>query len=171
MWQTLPFALSLVLALLPIATADGTGTFTVVPTQVASLRGRSIPISEDGGRSLETPDAVEPLDMPDASGLMLNHVVSHFFRDVEAVNSQEGRPMRLQVVSASFTILIYAMIVRRSLQSRPGSRSVIFVPKVSVAREVCKELETCHLRTNLISGKDFKPCSPVRMCVAGHSWT
>ena len=44
----------------------------MVPPQVASLRGRSIPISEDGGRLLETEDAVEPMDKSDASGLMLN---------------------------------------------------------------------------------------------------
>ncbi|CAE7463609.1 unnamed protein product [Symbiodinium sp. CCMP2592] len=171
MWQTLPFALSLVVALLPTATADGTGTFTVVPPTVASLRGRSIPIREDGVRLLEIPDAVEPMDTSDASGLMLNHVVSHFFRDVEAVNSQKGRPMRLQVVSASLTILIYAMIVRRSLLTRPGSRSVIFVPKVSVAKEVCKELETCHLRTNLISGKDVRcdPTADVTVCLANRA--
>ncbi|OLP94830.1 hypothetical protein AK812_SmicGene23108 [Symbiodinium microadriaticum] len=143
-------------------------------------RNRSLPISEDGGRLLETLDAVEPLEIPDASGLMLNkgreqnHVVTHFFRDVEAVNSQTPHPewnllegirvlhhpvpcleLASEILghgSSSF-LGIYAMIVRRSLQSRPGSRSVIFVPKVSVAQEVCKELETCHVRTNLISGK------------------
>eukprot|EP00439_Symbiodinium_sp_Y106_P062532 s708_g9.t1 len=147
MWQTLPFALFLALALLPTATADGTGTFTVVPPQVASLRGRSIPISEDGGRLLETADAVEPMDK--------NHVVSHFFRDVEAVNSQKGRPMRLQVVSASLTILIYAMIVRRSLQSRPGSRSVIFVPK-DVCCDPTADVTVCLTnRADFLLGQHF----------------
>lgn len=62
----------------------------------------------------------------------------------------EGRPLTMQVASVSLTISIYAMIVRRALQSNPGGRCVIFVPKVSVARRVRRELKSHKLRVCMI---------------------
>ncbi|CAE7510004.1 unnamed protein product [Symbiodinium sp. CCMP2456] len=62
----------------------------------------------------------------------------------------EGRPLTLQVASVSLTISIYAMIVRRALQSNPGGRCVIFVPRVSVARRVRRELKSHKLRVCMI---------------------
>ncbi|CAE7567409.1 unnamed protein product [Symbiodinium sp. CCMP2592] len=62
----------------------------------------------------------------------------------------EGRPLTLQVASVSLTIALYAMIVRRALQSNPGGRCVIFVPKVSVARRVRRELKSHKLRVCMI---------------------
>ncbi|OLQ08779.1 hypothetical protein AK812_SmicGene7698 [Symbiodinium microadriaticum] len=73
--------------------------------------------------------------------------VDHIF---DMWDRSEGRPLTLQVASVSLTISIYAMIVRRALQSNPGGRCVIFVPKVSLARRVRRELKSQKLRVCLI---------------------
>ena len=113
-----------------------------------ALRSR-IPRSERGQPVVDVP-------LPAKQTGWLNHwherkVVDHFFKDVSSINSL-GRPMRFQIASASMTYLIYAMIVRRALTKRPSGRCVIFVPRVSVARQVCRELKRHKLQVNMIGG-------------------
>ena len=94
-------------------------------------------------------------------------MVENFFEDISRINAQ-GSPMRFQVASTALTFLIYGMIVRRVLQSRPNSRCVVFAPRIADARRICCELRLLQLQTHLIGDGSSRsdPSAAVVVCVS-----